>query len=97
MHAKFAARSHRLTARSFLNTRLQEIALIVCLPCLMFVGGTATTSPGAEAPTTTLRFSTVPTVPELYRARVFDEPLVPIGGEPDAAENTALAAALLDY
>jgi len=63
----------------------------------MFVGGTATTSPGAEAPTTTLRFSTVPTVPELYRARVFDEPLVPIGGEPDAAENTALAAALLDY
>ncbi|MGH8245352.1 MAG: hypothetical protein ACREUU_02845 [Gammaproteobacteria bacterium] len=32
---------------------------------------------------------------EIFRARVFEEPLVPIGGEPSADENTALAAALV--
>ncbi len=38
-----------------------------------------------------------PSVEDLFRARVFEEPLVPIGGEPSAAENAALARALLGY
>lgn len=34
---------------------------------------------------------------EIYRARVFEEPLVPVGGEPGAAENAALVVALRQY
>lgn len=42
-------------------------------------------------------FATNPTTRELSRARVFEEPLSPIGGEPTAAENAALAGALVGY
>jgi RHS repeat-associated protein len=44
-----------------------------------------------------LSFSTTPTVDEIFRARVFEEPLVAVGGEPSAEENAALAAALVGY
>jgi RHS repeat-associated protein len=55
------------------------------------------TIPRVEPPKPTLEFSASPTPPELFRARLFEEPLVPVGGQPTAAENTALAAALLGY
>lgn len=55
------------------------------------------TLPNVSPPKTGLEFSANPTVQEIFRARVFEEPLVPIGGEPSADENTALAAALLGY
>jgi YD repeat-containing protein len=55
------------------------------------------TVPAVEPPKTGLGFPANPTVQELSRARVFEEPLVPIGGEPTPAENAALAAALLGY
>jgi RHS repeat-associated protein len=42
-------------------------------------------------------FSTPPTTAEITRARVFGEPLVPLGGEPTAQENQALATALSSY
>jgi RHS repeat-associated protein len=38
-----------------------------------------------------------PGVADIFRLRVFDEPLVPVGGEPTADENAALAAALQQY
>ena len=38
-----------------------------------------------------------PTTEQVCRMRVFEEPLVPVGGEPSAAENDALYAALIDY
>jgi RHS repeat-associated protein len=38
-----------------------------------------------------------PTRQEIFRARIFEEPLVPIGGEPAEAENAALATALGRY
>jgi RHS repeat-associated protein len=44
-----------------------------------------------------LQFSANPTVEEFLRARVFDEQLVPTGGTPGAAENAALASALVEY
>ncbi|MGO9204457.1 MAG: RHS repeat-associated core domain-containing protein [Limisphaerales bacterium] len=44
-----------------------------------------------------MEFSANPTEDEFFRARVFAEPLVPIGGEPSAADNAALANALLGY
>lgn len=40
------------------------------------------------------RLSRRPTTDELTRARVFGEPLVPLGGEPSGEENEALAQAL---
>jgi RHS repeat-associated protein len=55
------------------------------------------TVPKVEPPRSGLTFSDQPTVQEISRARVFQEPLVPIGGTPSAAENSALAAALLGY
>jgi RHS repeat-associated protein len=55
------------------------------------------TGPQVEAPRTTLAFSERPTPEELFRARVFEEPLVPVGGEPSPSENAALADALLGY
>src|SRR5262245_34292252 len=38
-----------------------------------------------------------PTTQEIRRCRLFEEPLVPIGAEPAATENAALAAALNGY
>jgi RHS repeat-associated protein len=50
-------------------------------------------TPAKSGPT----FSANPTTQEITRARVFEEPLAPIGGEPTAAENASLAVALLGY
>src|SRR5690349_18082383 len=55
------------------------------------------TLPKISTPRTTLEFSANPTSQEIFRARVFEEPLVPIGAEPTAEENAALATALLGY
>ena len=44
-----------------------------------------------------LTFSKVPTKEEIVRARVFEVSLVPVGDEPSAEENSALAAALAGY
>src|SRR5262245_15410177 len=55
------------------------------------------TVPNVQPPKTTLEFSAHPNAQEIFRARIFEEPLVPIGGEPDADENAALVAALLGY
>ena len=41
--------------------------------------------------------SATPTPREIFEGRFFEEPLVPIGAKPTAAENAALVAALRDY
>ena len=43
------------------------------------------------------RFSASPTDTELFRARVFEEPMIPLDGTAIAAENRALVDALLQY
>ena len=43
------------------------------------------------------RFSDAPTPAEIFRARVFDEPLVPAGGSPSVEESRALSSALLAF
>ncbi len=54
--------------------------------------------PAAPAtPPAGLRFPASPTDAEISAARIFDEPLVPTDGEPQPAQNQALAAALLAY
>jgi RHS repeat-associated protein len=55
------------------------------------------TVPAVAPPQPGLRFSTQPTLEEFFRAHIFQEPLVPVGGEPTAAENADLAAALSGY
>ncbi|HAV63671.1 MAG TPA: type IV secretion protein Rhs, partial [Verrucomicrobiales bacterium] len=55
------------------------------------------TLPQVAPPRAGLEFSVHPTIQEISRARVFEEPLVPIGGEPSMEENLALATALLGY
>jgi RHS repeat-associated protein len=55
------------------------------------------TVPKVEPPRSGLEFSANPSPEEIFRARVFAEPLVPVGGEPTAAENAALTTALLGY
>lgn len=42
-------------------------------------------------------FSSSPTQQEIFQARVFQEPLVPIGSDPEPAETAALATALVAY
>ena len=55
------------------------------------------TVPKVEPPPTTPAFRAIPDAGDFFRVRVFEEPLVPIGGEPVPAENAALAAALTGY
>ncbi len=54
------------------------------------------TAPKVSPVPTTLTFSSRPTEAELSRARVFAEPLLPIGAT-NAAENRALATALVAF
>jgi RHS repeat-associated protein len=44
-----------------------------------------------------VQFSANPSPEEFLKVRVFDEPLVPTGGSPGAAENAALASALVAF
>jgi len=46
---------------------------------------------------TAAHFSVQPTSAEISRARIFDEPLISMGGEPSVEENIALADALTAY
>lgn len=55
------------------------------------------TAPTDEPTRPVLALSEIPTVDEIGRARVFSEPLVPIGGEPSPEENRALGAALTAF
>jgi RHS repeat-associated protein len=55
------------------------------------------TVPPVNPPPATFALATEPSTAELIRARVFHEPLVPVGGSPDATENRALGQALLGH
>jgi RHS repeat-associated protein len=53
--------------------------------------------PKVEPPKGGVLFSAKPTTEEIFRGRIFEEPLVPVGGQPSADENAALASALVGY
>ena len=44
-----------------------------------------------------LAFPAHPTAEDIFRARIFEEPLVPMGAKPTAKENADFAAALVDF
>src|SRR5256884_3113664 len=50
-----------------------------------------------EPPQSSLHLSLNPTAQDIVQARLFEEPLVPMGAEPTPTENAALAAALQSY
>ena len=64
---------------------------------LLFVLLSVLLCTGLTAQAGGLHFSSQPTVSEISNTRIFDEPLIPIGGEPSAKENRALANALIGY
>ena len=66
-------------------------------PTRVGAGNVNRTLPKASMPRMRLELSANPTTQEITQARVFEEPLVPIGGEPSVEENAAFAAALLGY
>jgi hypothetical protein len=53
--------------------------------------------PKVDRPRTVLQFPAHPSADDFFKARLFEEPLVPIGGQPSDKENIALAAALIGY
>jgi len=55
------------------------------------------TVPHVDPVPLTPQFSTPPTTEEIIRARVFGEPVLPLGGEPNWSENQAVADALMSY
>ncbi len=55
------------------------------------------TIPQVAPPQSGLEFSARQTGQEIFRARIFEEPLVPVGSEPAVTENVTLATALLGY
>jgi hypothetical protein len=68
-------------------------AWALCLPLL----AAAAPAPNIVTPPSVQTLPDTPTAQDLFRVRVFEEPLVPIGGEPTPAENAALATALKGY
>lgn len=55
------------------------------------------TVPDVQRPPAVAAFSDEPTDPEFFRARVFAEPLLPLGGATTVAENRLLKDALLAF
>jgi RHS repeat-associated protein len=91
------------------SVALRRISISLCCLVASIGGGAQTSTPTAPAAATqahdlapqsdltSVEFSAQPTVAEIFRARVFEEPLVPVGREPSTKENAALAAALVSY
>jgi RHS repeat-associated protein len=75
---------------------------VLCVSIIWAAAAQLPAAPGQSVSPTAppmpgLRLSAQPTSREIFQARVFDEPLVPLGGEPGAAETAELAAALTVY
>jgi len=62
-----------------------------------FLSGQAVTAFGADQTANLSALPQLVSTDEIRRMRVFEEPLVLIGGEPRSEENAALAAAVLSY
>ena len=92
----------KLKLGSMFPMRLEKSSLLIARALLVCVVMTSAAEPaerggGHSSPTGGLQFSAKPTPDEISRARVFEEPLMPVGGVPSVAENAGLAAALRAY
>ena len=90
-----------LFCRFFSLFMTRKGSLILCLLSAIFCMSLPVladnSSPKTGSPAGALILSPQPTASEISNARVFDEPLLVIGGEPGAEENKALADALAGY
>jgi hypothetical protein len=77
--------------KHWLNIALLITILIYGWQCL------ADDNNPAKQTSSGLHFSQNPTEQEIFNARIFDEPLIPLAGEPTPEENRALADALVSY
>jgi tetratricopeptide (TPR) repeat protein len=77
--------------------RFLNFVVIVYRWFLLVAVFTSSIAVAQNSPPSILHFSARPTASEISSARIFDEPLIPIGGEPSANENRALADAMLAY
>jgi RHS repeat-associated protein len=84
---------------SFFSTKLHKSAAIAFRKVVLMIVVTCCLSEAwaENASVPAMRFSAQPTEEEIAWARVFDEPLLAIGGKPGAAENKALADSLSAY
>ena len=64
------------------------------MPVVALSGEVNRTIPEGAPPAAAWAIPENPTADDIFRSRLFEEPLVPIGGNPSAAENAALGAAL---
>jgi RHS repeat-associated protein len=74
---------------------LVKLALQLALVAPVVIPTNAPAYPAVSA--NVLHFSARPDETEIFNARVFDEPLIPIGGHPSTVETAALADALSKY
>src|SRR5262245_46240377 len=77
--------------------RMSAVGAFVIWMMLLLVRGSASPADVGHIAPVGLRFSAVPTTEELIGAHVFEEPLIPVGGEPSPIENADLADALRGY
>src|ERR1039458_8916852 len=83
------------SAPAFVRTSIRRLPIFIPLLCASLWMQSATLAGMTQD--RQLHFSQQPTVSEILDARVFDEPLIPIVGEPRAEESKALADALAGY
>jgi RHS repeat-associated protein len=79
--------------RRFVCLKMAVLVTLLSTAGNIFAKGENTEKPASPG----IHFSARPSELEIFNARVFDEPLVPMGGPPDAGENKALAEALVRY
>src|ERR1039458_973024 len=81
----------------------QRLGLHLAILCSLYCGNRVGASPAAPHPDATgsparpSAFSPYPTDSEIFQARLFDEPIIPVGREVKPEENEALAEALTGY
>jgi len=84
------------------SVRLRFAVALAFLCCALELPSSGSTSPNHTVPNVSppkgqLEFPARPTAEDFFRSHAFSEPLVPVGSQTSAAENAALAAALLSY
>jgi RHS repeat-associated protein len=87
----------RLARKCVSCTSIFAFKVLILAMLLFSSGSSAALAHKTDGTPVSLGLPAAPTAEELFRSHVFEEPLVPVGGEPGEAENADLAAALRGY
>jgi RHS repeat-associated protein len=80
-----------------MRTHIVSIFLVSVLGSWLQSSATPAQATSAEPTRPVLKLPANPSTEDLGRARIFEEPLVPVGNQQSALENAALAKALVEY